>query len=282
VRRSSIWFALILIASALLLSAEGPSGKPSPSPNPQTIPQHEQATQADKGKADHNSASLALSQLHAHGKANQNEDQPIEISILKDWSDYGLVVVAALVALITFFQYRITSLAYLVDRPYLIVGDITLHNMTTVVRAGGLAFTTATVIVENAGKRPAVIQEAKGELLLVADASEGGWPITPRDWGINVDDLLPASVEKKVVGANSTIEVLIKYKKNLLSEEDYKAVKMTYDKIIVAIGRIEYRPVAGWRWHRYKTAFGKRYSPAGMIGEKDFFIVGPPNYNRNT
>jgi hypothetical protein len=278
VPRSKLFSALLLIASVLFLSAA--NEVPKPSPSPRAITHNDEAAQTGKSKADHNAVSLEASQPRPGSEAGQSQHKPIEILIDKDWSDYGLLYAALLVALIAFFQYRVSNLTYLVDRPYLIVGAITLHNMTTVVRAGGIAFMTATVMIENVGKRPAVIKEAKGELILLPDASKGGWPTAPSDWG-TLKNLLFASLEKKVVGGNAAIELLIKYKANLLSEDDYKAIKMSYEKILVAVGSIRYKAVAGW-WHRYKTTFGMKYSPAGLIGEKEFFMTGPSKYNRNT
>jgi hypothetical protein len=266
----------ILITSVLLLNG----AKPSPNPSPEAIAYSSEGAQTDKSKSNYSAVALASGQSHPHSEAGHSQHQPIEILILKDWSDYGLLYAALLVALITFFQYRVANLTYLIDRPYLIVGQITLNNLTTVERAKGMAFMTATVIIENVGKRPAIIKEAKGELLLLPDASNGGWPTEPGDWG-TIKNLLFAAVQKKVVGGNAVIEILIKYKPNLPSEEDYRAIKMTYEKILVALGSIKYRPVAGW-WHRYKTTFGLKYSPAGLIGEKEFFAVGPPRYNTNT
>lgn len=270
----------ILIASALLLSAASEGQNPRTNPSPVTSAKSGQSAETEKSKPDERSVAVVeTAQPNAQQRARENKGQPIKILFVKDWSDYGLLYVTVLVAFIAFFQYRVATLAYLVDRPYL--GQTTLLNLTTFERmTEGLALTTARITVENVGKRPAVIDEVGGELLLLPDASGGGIPIPPADWG-NLKKLRPAASEKKVIPEKGTIEVLAQYQLGLLSEEDYKAVKMTYQKILVLAGMIKYRPVAG-RWHRYRTTFGLRYNPPGFLGGKDFFSVGPAKYNVNT
>ncbi len=277
-------FALILIASALLLSG-AKSSPQGANLNLRRVGQSNQGTNANKEEPGQTGLpNIATTQTNLHTEPNNTKQQSIEVSIRKDWSDYGLLYVTVLVALITFFQYRIARLAYLVDRPYLIVGQTTLLNFTTFERmTTGLALTTASITIENVGKRPAMVNEVKGQLLLLPDASGGGIPFPPADWG-NLESLQHGAPQRKVIPEHGSIEVLVQYPRGLVSEEDYRAIKMTYTKILVAAGAIKYRPVAGW-WQRlrpYKTTFGLRYNPPGFLGENDFFNVGPDRYNKNT
>ncbi len=52
---------------------------------------------------------------------------------------------------------------------------------------------------------------------------------------------------------------------------------MTYDKLIVVYGLLEYIDAAG---QTYQGGFGVLYLPKGPFSEDDFFTTGPIKYNR--
>jgi hypothetical protein len=210
---------------------------------------------------------------------DQSQDQA-DASAQKEATYTGLsVIVGSLAIMLSFFQYRIAKSSYLANRPYLIFGEVTLHNLICRKDVQGLTFTYAKVVIENAGSGPAVIRDFRGKLKILPDAMKGGFPSPGVDWG-DMKDCEPIGVSRKVIAGRGDADATVIYKGNFLSDDDYKAVKMTYEQILVFYGTINYSSVTGWR--RYKTTIGITYRPPGLIGEKDFFSIGPAKYNRNT
>jgi hypothetical protein len=86
------------------------------------------------------------------------------------------------------------------------------------------------------------------------------------------------AINPKIIGTEESVEVFAVYDKGLLSKESYAAIKGRYTQHIIIYGFVKYADAAK---RPYRTGFGMLYRPAGFMGDKDFFALGPAKYNRN-
>jgi hypothetical protein len=286
---------LILTVSALLLS--GASGKLlNPSPRPTPEPNKSPAL------ADHQSAEQVTpiglpdnSQSAHHADAPNNEE--------KDASDRATVVIAvftvvmglATVAIAIFNcqlvgvtnemtkataeAAKFTKLAYIANRPYVTADEFVLKNFSTVNRlpddAPALTFMVANFKLRNVGKGPAIIHIARAKMKIVPNDPEA-WKFLPNpsdDWG-DLSDCVSIPLSARVIPADSSILATTGFTP-LPTEEEYKAIRMTYDQHIVIYGSLEYIDAAG---QKYEAGFGVIYRPKDMLNG-EFFSTGPAKYN---
>jgi hypothetical protein len=176
---------------------------------------------------------------------------------------------------------KITQLAYLANSPYVFADDFILKNFTTRNRlpddAAALTFMVANFQLKNVGQGPAIITIARAKLKILPDdpTNRKLLPNPSDDWG-DLDDCVSIPLSARVIPADKSITASTGFAA-LPSEEDYRAISMTYDKHIVVYGLLEYTDAAG---QTYKGGFGVLYRPKRMLGDDDFFTTGPIKYNR--
>ncbi len=189
-----------------------------------------------------------------------------------------LVFTLALV-LVGGLQYRFIRLAYIANRPYVFADDFVMKNFTTQDRlpedTTGIIFMVATFKLKNVGKGPAIVRSAKAKLKTVPN-DPSKWRLLPNpsdDWG-DLSDCIAIPLSSRVIPDGGFIDASTGFN-GLPSEQDYRAIKMTYDKHIVVYGTIEYTDAAN---RRYTVGFGVLYRPQGMLND-EFWITGPTGYN---
>jgi hypothetical protein len=175
---------------------------------------------------------------------------------------------------------EVARLAYVANSPSVFADDFVLKNFTTTERlpddTTGLIFMVANFKLRNVGKGPAVIRMAKAKLKILPNEPKN-WQLLPNpsdDWG-DLSDCVPIPLSARVIPADGSIIATTGFS-GLPSEEDYKAVKMTYDKHIIVYGSLEYTDASG---EKYDLGFGVTYRPQGMLND-EFFSTGPAKYNR--
>jgi hypothetical protein len=310
-KHSNTWFALILIASALLLSAarntcaeprsenhasksERRSGDSNATSDPITTPINQPSaysTSTDGGRITYN----------YNGDFKYAAPTPAPESGWKKFGDIANVASAIAVAFFTMMLWHVsrqqkvlaeqteetaqrsvevTRLAYLASRPYVTADEFVMKNFTTVNRlpddAPPLTFMVVNFKLKNVGKGPAIIRIARAKLKIVSNDPEA-WKFLPNpidDWG-DLSDCVPVPLEARVIPSDSSVLATTGFTP-LPSEEEYKAIKMTYDQHIVIYGSLEYFDAAG---EKYTAGFGVIYRPKGLLGENEFFSTGPAKYN---
>ena len=135
---------------------------------------------------------------------------------------------------------EITKLEYLANSPYVFADDFVLKNFSTRNRlpedAAALTFMVANFQIKNVGKGPAIITAARAKLKILPDdpANRRLLPNPSDDWG-DLSDCVSIPLSARVIPAERSITASTGFA-GLPSEEDYRAIKMTYDKHIVVYG----------------------------------------------
>jgi hypothetical protein len=174
---------------------------------------------------------------------------------------------------------KFTKLAYIANRPYLTADEFILKNFTTVNRlpddAAPFTFMVANFKLRNVGKGPAIIRIARAKMKIVPNDPEA-WKFLANpadDWG-DLSDCISIPLSARVIPADGSILATTGFTP-LPSEEEYKAIKMTYDQHIVIYGSLEYLDATG---QKYEAGFGVIYRPKDML-DAEFFSTGPAKYN---
>jgi hypothetical protein len=215
---SSTWFALILIASVLLLSGASCSKRPSPVPNPRHIEkQNEPASFGQQpGQPDptpFNRTNSPVPNLGNETSKDQTDGDSMSSGLMIAativmalatgaiaWFNFQLVGVTNQMRKATAEAAKFTKLAYIASRPYLIPDNFVMLNFTTQIRRTdqrGLIFMTVEFVLKNVGKGPAIVEKAGAKLKILPDdpTNHRGWYPNPSDdWGISAIALRSHSI----------------------------------------------------------------------------------------
>jgi hypothetical protein len=304
-KRANTWYASILIASALLLignrSASADAVKPNPVPSSSHIEKQNESGSfsQQQGQPEPTPFNLTNSSPSPNlgNETRKDQDQTdgdgmssclmITATIVMTlatgaiaWFNFQLVGVTDEMKKATAKAAEFTRLAYLASRPYVVADEFVLKNFTTRNRlpddAVALTFMVANFQLRNVGKGPAIITAARAKLKMLPDdpKSRKFLPNPSDDWG-DLSDCVSIPLSARVIPAETAITASTGFA-GLPSEEDYKAISMTYEKHIVVYGLLEYIDAAG---QTYKGGFGVLYRPKRMFGDDDFFSIGPIKYN---
>jgi hypothetical protein len=284
-KRSNTWFALILIASALLLSAA--NAEIEIQQNPQRLTENRDSQTNDKQEYAQATGSLAQ---HAAPTANAPSSQPTAAdtrhhayhskgSLRLIWNVISsqiffntlLTIATIFIAIFNYQLLLLTRPILVADRP--VPGYFTPKEWEKA-REEGKVFlvTSARCPFRNVGQSPAIILNITVKMKLGKDL------FLPPSFADCIEE---TAFKDKVVPANSESEFFVIHENNKFSEEEWKQITNPEARTKVLLyGQITYK---GAIWKKYVMNFGFVYEPPdSWFGPGNVFRFGRREYNTVT
>jgi hypothetical protein len=284
-KHSSTWFALILIASALLQSAA--NAEINIQQNSQRLTENRNSQTSDKQEYAQAEGSLAQ---HSAPATNAPSSQPTanDTRHRADNSDGPLCLIWNVISSQIFFNTFLTIATIfiaifnyqllLLNRPILVAdrpipGFFSPKEREKAFEEGKMFFvTSARCPFRNVGQSPAIILKIAVRMKLGSDLA-----LPP-----NFDDCVEETAFKdQVVPASSESEFFAIYKGNKFSDEEWQQITNPEAQTKVLLyGQITYK---GAIWKNYVMNFGFIYEPPdSWFGPGNVFRFGRKEYNTVT
>jgi hypothetical protein len=280
-KHSNIWFALILIASASLLSAASSASGESPRPTPKPVPlasKIEEQTANDQSRTqkspsvlnDQQSADKSQNPASADSAADNYERVNTEAAIAQAVFAFFVMVftcVLSVIAVQQFSGYRN------LERGAIIVDEIELRDFLPESKLKPPDASTYIVFrFRNVGRTPLRLVESKVQFHLATELVE------PPDYGDH-----PLNMKGTILPQNEKLFRMYrlydpKLPRARLPDVTYDLITNTNDVFLVLYGYIRYIDAFG---KRHITGFGYQYSALASIYSKrsEFQVYGSDAYN---
>ncbi len=261
-KRSSIWFVSILIASALLLSAVRSGSDATPSNQPP-------ANQIEQTPSDHHTAAAPTATL-------SNTAPETWLAFFGHIATIGSAVLLTLFTgglwVTSIWQWRVARNALYADRPYLLLLDRPEQKFFDPKSREDkvCVFSMARCGIKNLGKGPAILTNIMARMKLASDLT------LPPDFS---DCLEIRDFKDPVIEDKAPSEFFVPIDGYLVQMEDWERLRKGETKVVL-YGKISYEDVFK---NPYVTAFGYVYEGPGTgLGRGSNFRLGRKEYNYRT